>query len=283
MDSHDDPENPLPLGSVDLHQRDDPGDTPILAAAGSLIYPDEDADEAEDEGLDRNEWIRNRITRSHQLINFLLDRGCSATDVNPPLPNDLSPWGNQVQDSVIGLSVSTGTGPLIQRLLDSGADIYLKHQHLHHPRVPLQSSTTDTHTHDVTTLHLTSLFYNSDAVKLLLNHQNHKANGNPDLTSSCDSDGRFPLHWAASGSAESDCRLLDKQLKITETFDCSSTTILLVSTLLTKLDPRPCTMLLEATLGAVAPSMLSLRSAIYSNTRLTLGSPMARAVLSCIY
>ncbi|OQE02092.1 hypothetical protein PENSOL_c003G03998 [Penicillium solitum] len=217
LDSHDDPENPLPLGSVDLHQRDDSGDTPILAAAGSLIYPDEDADEAEDEGLDRNEWIRNRITRSHQLINFLLDRGCSATDVNPPLPNDLSPWGNQVQGSVIGLSVSTGTGPLIQRLLDSGADIYLKHQHLHHPRVPLQSSTTDTHTHDVTTLHLTSLFYNSDAVKLLLNHQNHKANGNPDLTSSCDSDGRSPLHWAASGSAESDCRLLDKQLKITET------------------------------------------------------------------
>ena len=217
LDSHDDPENPLPLGSVDLHQRDDSGDTPILAAAGSLIYPDEDADDVEDEGLDRNEWIRNRITRSHQLINFLLDRGCSATDVNPPLPNDLSPWGNQVQDSVIGLSVSTGTGPLIQRLVDSGADMYLKHQHLHHPRIPLQSSTTDTRTHDVTTLHLASLFYNSDAVKLLLNHQNHKANGNPDLTSSCDSDGRFPLHWAASGSAESDCRLLDKQPKITET------------------------------------------------------------------
>ncbi|KGO40130.1 hypothetical protein PEX1_017370 [Penicillium expansum] len=217
LDSHADPENPLPLGSVDLHQRDDSGDTPILAAAGSLIYPDEDADEVEDEGLDRNEWIRNRITRSHQLINFLLDRGCSATDVNPPLPNGLSPWGNQVQDSVIGLSVSTGSGPLIQRLVDSGADIYLKHQHIHHPRVPLQSSTTDTRTHDVTTLHLASLFYNSDAVKLLLNHQNHKANGNPDLTSSCDSDGRFPLHWAASGSAESDCGLLDKQLKISET------------------------------------------------------------------
>lgn len=222
LDSHDDPENLLPLGSVDLHQRDDDsGDTPILAAAGSLIYHDldEDADEVEDEeGLDRNEWIRNRITRSHQLINFLLDRGCSATDVSPPLPNDLYPWGNQVQDSVIGLAVSTGTGPLIQRLVDSGADIYLKHQHLHHPRVPLQSSTTDARTHDVTTLHLASFFHNSDAVKVLLNHQNHKANGNPDLTSSCDSDGRLPLHWAASGSAESNCRFLDKQLKITETF-----------------------------------------------------------------
>jgi hypothetical protein len=63
-----------------------------------------------------------------------------------------------------------GTGLLIQRLVDSGADIYLKYQHLHHPRVPLQSSTTDTRTHDVTTLYLASLSYNSDAVKLLLNH-----------------------------------------------------------------------------------------------------------------
>jgi hypothetical protein len=65
LDSHEDPENSLPLGSVDLHQRDDSGDTPILAAAGLLIYPDEDADEVENEGLDRNEWIRNRITQSH--------------------------------------------------------------------------------------------------------------------------------------------------------------------------------------------------------------------------
>jgi hypothetical protein len=71
--------------------------------------------------------------------------------------------------------------------------------------------------------------------------------------------------------------------KLQKPFGCSSTTILLVSTLLTKLDPRPYTMLLEATLDAVAPSMLSLLSAIYSNIRLTLGSPMARAVLSCIY
>ncbi|OGE55853.1 hypothetical protein PENARI_c003G09010 [Penicillium arizonense] len=232
LDSHDDPENPLPLGTVELHQRDDSGDTPILAAARSLIYLDKDADEVEDEGLHRNEWIRNRIARSHQLINFLLDQGCSATDVIPPLPNDLSSWGNQVQDSVLGLAVSRGNGPLIQRLIDSGADIYLKHQHLHHARVPLQSSTTNTHTHDVTTLHLASLFYNSDAVKLLLDHQNHKTNGNPDLASSCDSDGRLPLHWAASGRGETDCRLLDKQLRITKTLrlllDHDSTSINLV-------------------------------------------------------
>lgn len=217
LDSHDSSENRLPLGMVDLHQRDDSGDTPILAATGSLMYLDKDADEVEDEGLHWNEWIQNRVARSHQLISFLLDQGCSATDVIPPLPNDLSPWGSQVQDSVLGLAVSRANGPLIQRLIDSGADIYLKHQHLHHTRVPLQSRSTKGRTHDVTTLHLASLFYNTDAVKLLLDHQNYKNNANLELASSCDSDGRLPLHWAASGPGDFNCRLLDKKLRITET------------------------------------------------------------------
>jgi ankyrin repeat protein len=217
LDSHDSPENRLPLGTVDLHQRDDSGDTPILVATASLMYLDKDADEVEDEGLHWNEWIRNRIARGHQLINLLLDRGCSATDVIPPLLNDLSPWGSQVQDSVLGLAVSRANGPLIQRLIDSGADIYLKHQHFHHARVPFQSRTTKGHAYDVTTLHLASLFHNSDAVKLLLDYQNYKNNANPELASSCDSDGRLPLHWAASGPGGFNCRLLDKQLRITET------------------------------------------------------------------
>ncbi|KFZ13073.1 hypothetical protein V502_06779 [Pseudogymnoascus sp. VKM F-4520 (FW-2644)] len=217
LDTHDSPDNRLPLGRVDLHQRDDSGDTPILAATASLMCLDKDADEVEYEGLHWDEWIRNRIARSHQLINLLLDEGCSATDVIPPLRNDLSPWGIQVQDSVLGLAVSRANGPLIQRLIDSGADTYVKHQHLHHARLPLQSKTTEDRAYDVTTLHLASLFYNSDAVKLLLGHQSHKNNANPDLASSCDSDGRLPLHWAASGPGGSDCRLLDPQLRITET------------------------------------------------------------------
>jgi ankyrin repeat protein len=217
LDSHDSSENRLPLGTVDLHQRDDSGDTPILAATGSLMYLDKDADEVEDKGLHWNEWFRNRIARSHQLINFLLDRGCSATDVIRPLSNDLSPWGSQVQDSVLGLAVSRANGSLIQRLIDSGADIYLKHQHFHHAKVPLQSRATKAHTHDVTTLHLASLFYNTDAVRLLLDHQNSKNNANPGLATSCDSDGRLPLHWAASGPGDFNCKLQDKQLRITET------------------------------------------------------------------
>ena len=154
LDSHDGSENRLPLGKADLRQRDDSGKTAILAAAGSLMYIDQGADEVKDESIHWNEWIRNRIAGSHQLTNIILDRGCSATDVIFPLPNDLFPSRSQVQDSVLGLAVSRANGSLIQRLIDSVADIYLKHQHCHHARVPLQSRTRKSHTHDVTTLHL---------------------------------------------------------------------------------------------------------------------------------
>ncbi|OQD77294.1 hypothetical protein PENDEC_c003G05766 [Penicillium decumbens] len=217
LDSHDSAENRLPLGTVDLHQRDDFGNTPTLAAAGALMYLDKDADEVVDEGLYWTVWIRDLIARGHQLIHLLLDRGCSATDVIPPLPNDLNPWGSQVQDSVLGLAVSRANGPLIQRLIDSGADTYLKHQHFHHAGVSFQFRTTKGHAYNVTTLHLASLFHNSDAVRLLLDHQRYKNNANLDLASSCDSDGRLPLHWAASGPGGFNCRIPDKQLKITET------------------------------------------------------------------
>ncbi|KAJ5481531.1 hypothetical protein N7475_000343 [Penicillium sp. IBT 31633x] len=219
LDSHDSSEipNSLQLGSVDLQQIDDSGDTPILAAAGSLMYLDKDAWEVEDNGLDLNEWIRDRIARGHRLINFLLDRGCSATDVIPLLPYDVSPWGGQVQGSVLGLAVSRANAPLIQRLIDSGVDIYLKHRHLHHVGTPFQFSTRNGHSFDVTTLHLASLFYNSDAVELLLDHQNSKRNVSLELASSRDSEGRLPLHWAASGPGGFNCRLLDGHLRITQT------------------------------------------------------------------
>lgn len=217
LDTHDSPSNRLPFGTVDLHQRDESGDTPILAAAASLMYLDKDADEVEYEGLHWDEWIGNRIDRSHQLINLLLDRGCSVTDVIPPLRNDLSPWGIQVQDSVLGLAVSRANGLLIQRLIDSGADTYVKHQHFHHARLPLQSKSKVGRAYDVTAFHLASLFYNSAAIKLLLGHQNHKNNASPDLVSSFDSDGRLPLHWAASGPGGSNCRLSDTESRIIET------------------------------------------------------------------
>jgi hypothetical protein len=93
---------------------------------------DKDTDEEGSEDLHLTAWVQDRIARGHQLLRHLLDRGCYATDVVPQLPNDVSPWANQVQESVLGLAVSRADGPLIQRLVDLGADIYLKHQHFHH-------------------------------------------------------------------------------------------------------------------------------------------------------
>ncbi|GKZ20765.1 hypothetical protein AbraIFM66951_003067 [Aspergillus brasiliensis] len=219
LDRHGSPENLLPLGSVDLHQRDGTGATPILLAAGSLAYFDQDAEEAEDEGSDINmlEWMRDRIARGHQLIHLLLDLGCSATDVVLPVSEDLSAWGGQVRDSVLGLAVSRADAPLIQRLLESGADIYLKHQHFHHAGLSLQFRTPMGHAYDVTALHLPGVFHNPDAVKFLLDRQRSLNNSNPDLASARDNNGRLPLHWAASGLCGAYCRLSDAQHRITET------------------------------------------------------------------
>ncbi len=52
-------------GRIDLRQRDDSGDTPILAAAGSLICLAKDIDEE-----DKTEWIQDRISRAHQLMHL---------------------------------------------------------------------------------------------------------------------------------------------------------------------------------------------------------------------
>ncbi|GKZ28367.1 hypothetical protein AbraIFM66950_005540 [Aspergillus brasiliensis] len=215
LDRHGSPENRLPLGPVDLHQRDGTGATPILLAAGSLAYFDRGAEEDADEGSDVSvtEWMQDRIARGHQLVHLLLDLGCLATDVLPPVSEDLSPGGGQVRDSVLGLAVSRADAPLVQRLIDSGADIYLKHRHFHHAGFSFQG-----HTYDVTTLHLASVFHNSDAVKLLLDCQCSMNKSHPDLAFASDSDGRLPLHWAAAGGpCGPDCRLPDAQHRMTET------------------------------------------------------------------
>lgn len=46
---------------------------------------------------------------------------------------------------------------------------------------------------DVTVLHIGSLFWNIDGIKVLLDH------GGSDLLLCADSVGRLPFHWAAAG------------------------------------------------------------------------------------
>lgn len=216
---------PLPLGTVDLHGRNDAGKTPTLAAAASLVYLNLDADEAEeDEGANRNTWIGDRIARGQQLIHFLLDQGCPATDIIHPFLNDTAADNRQPRGSVLGLAVSRAGGRLVQRLIDLGVNVYLKHQHFHDTVASLQFRNEKALAHDTTTLHLASLFWNADVVNLLLDHHHDqnksKNNPGPDLVSSRDTNGRLPLHWAAASPGTAECRLTDEKIsfRIKETF-----------------------------------------------------------------
>ncbi|KAF9892466.1 hypothetical protein FE257_001575 [Aspergillus nanangensis] len=212
LDSHNSPDNRLPVGTVDLHQKCVCGDTPILLAAESLMHPEIDPD-GEDKDLPLK-WVGDSIARSHRLIHLLLDLGCSATDV-VVWPTGTSHSRDQVLKSVLGFAVSRANTLLLQRLINTGADIHLKHRHLHNTRVTLQFKFPNTY--DVTTLHLAALFNNYNAVKFLLDYQHQNQSTRPDLASSCDSEKRLPLHWAASGAGDPNCRLLGQQLRIAET------------------------------------------------------------------
>ncbi|KAL4928347.1 ankyrin repeat domain-containing protein [Aspergillus undulatus] len=66
----------------------------------------------------------------------------------------------------------------------------------------------------VNTLHIASLFWDANVVKLLLEHTG------PDLVCSRDTNGRLPLHWAAAGTRLEECKFPDGELgvKIAMTF-----------------------------------------------------------------
>ncbi|KAL4744104.1 ankyrin repeat-containing domain protein [Aspergillus similis] len=155
-----------------------------------------------------------------QLVEFLLDKGYSAKDTVPPFLNDVGAR-RQPRDSVLGLAVSRAGTALVQRLISQGADVYLK-QHFHDTTTALvQFGEGMEQVHDVTTLHMASLFWNANVVKLLLEYDYyHRNKTSPDLVSSRDMNGRLSLHWAAAGPGLEECKLLDKDLsvKITETF-----------------------------------------------------------------
>ncbi|KAL4863475.1 hypothetical protein BDV12DRAFT_177474 [Aspergillus spectabilis] len=223
LDSQESQENQLSvvLGKANLHGRDHKTErTPILEAAASLQQLQLDAEEAVDDGADRNQWVRNRIMKAEQLVEFLLDKGCSAKDTAPPFQNDVGA-GRQPRDSVLGLAVSHAGKALVQRLIDQGADVYLQHQHFHDTTTALvQFGEGKERVHGVTTLHMASLFRNADVVKLLLEYDHqHRNKTGPDLVSSHDTNGRLPLHWAAAGPGLDECKLPDEEIgvKITQT------------------------------------------------------------------
>ncbi|KAL2801779.1 hypothetical protein BJX63DRAFT_416648 [Aspergillus granulosus] len=67
----------------------------------------------------------------------------------------------QPRESVLGLVASPGNTTLVQRWIDLGADVYLKHQYLLNLWV-FQFRHGKEQVHDVTVLHLASFFWNAD-------------------------------------------------------------------------------------------------------------------------
>jgi ankyrin repeat protein len=62
---------------------------------------------------------------------------------------------------------------------------------------------------NVTSLHISSMYWNTEALQTLLDHWGR------DMTvslSSRDSNGRLPLHWAAAGSGSHECWLSDAHI-----------------------------------------------------------------------
>ncbi|KAL2850090.1 ankyrin repeat-containing domain protein [Aspergillus pseudodeflectus] len=213
LDNHESLESRLALGLADLNHQDFRSNKSlILEAAASLseLYLDEW--EERNSNINRNEWFQDWIARGEETIQLLLERGCSTTDIIPPLRSG-DHGKSQPQDSVLGLAVSRGRKPLIQRLITSGADVFLKHMHFHDV-VAMFAFRRDTQlAHDVTTLHKAALFWNADAVELLLDYQSSGRFGR-DLAKCRDTNGGLPLHWAAAGPGIDECKLRDKDLQI---------------------------------------------------------------------
>jgi ankyrin repeat protein len=213
LDNRESLESRLALGLADLNHQDfHSNKSLILEAAASLseLYLDEW--EERNSNINRNEWFQDLIARGEETIQLLLERGCSTTDIIPLLRSG-DHGKSQPQDSVLGLAVSRGRKPLIQRLITSGADVFLKHIHFHDVMAMFAFRRDTQLAHDVTTLHKAALFWNADAVELLLDYQSSRRFGR-DLAKCRDTNGGFPLHWAAAGPGIDECKLRDKDLQI---------------------------------------------------------------------
>ncbi|KAL3478347.1 ankyrin repeat-containing domain protein [Aspergillus californicus] len=214
LDTHASDENRLPFGTVDLHGIEPrTGCTPILEAASSLRYLTYEGSEKCIDPPDLHRWADERIPRAEQLIHFLLDRGCLATNI---LLGFLSGTEAEKQplDSVLRLAVSRAGRGVIQRLIDQGADIYLKHEHMFDVSEIARFRDGGNPVLDSTTLHIAGQYWNSDIVGLLLDYHRDNSDKGPDLASVQDSHGRLPLHYAAAGPGRNECNFRDEDLTI---------------------------------------------------------------------
>ncbi|KAF3392733.1 Serine/threonine-protein phosphatase 6 regulatory ankyrin repeat subunit B [Penicillium rolfsii] len=207
--------------SVDFNQSD--RDEALLAAAGALNHLPPEVREHETP-IDLDQWRCNLIARGEKLIHLLLDNGASAQVID--LPTDERQWasrilcgGNAIKNddesqsfqsfgTTLGLASSRAGSTLVKRLIHQGANIHVKEQYQYYSashfwfdtRIPW----------NVTSLHISSMYWNTEALQTLLDHWGRDTT---ESLSSRDSNGRLPLHWAAAGPGSHECWLSDIHVK----------------------------------------------------------------------
>ncbi|QKX63664.1 uncharacterized protein TRUGW13939_10835 [Talaromyces rugulosus] len=200
-----------PLGTISA--RDEENETPLLSAASSLInlgFGDASNGNADD-GADVYKWNIDRISRAEEFINLLLDRGACAQDSR--FPNNDDDMKSQPLETVLGMAISRGSYALVKRLLDQGADPYIKH-HFDYNIVMRFGHHHDSFK-DVNVLHMAALYWNAEGIKALIDHH---TNSYTDLIFSRDSNGHLPLHYAAVTQSFSECTRPDISSRLVDTF-----------------------------------------------------------------
>ncbi|KUL81749.1 hypothetical protein ZTR_09411 [Talaromyces verruculosus] len=177
-----------PLG--DIRRRTKFGDTAVLSAASSLENFNFQDFKDKDYSL---EWIKERFARSEELIHLLLDRGASARDSNTVgfFRDQYDEEKLQPRDTVLSLAITRASSGLVKRLIENGADKDRKDWYARMNNTSFGGSQISAQ--NVSVLHIGSLYWNVEGIKVLLDHEGS------DLLLCADSIGRLPFHWAAAG------------------------------------------------------------------------------------
>lgn len=188
---------------ADLHARDGFGYTPILAAAKSLVSCA--ASEAAMVGAQVDtQTARERVHRSLELMDLLLDRGACASDsgnYDAKLDTKHSAAvdsDDRDKDTVLSLAISRAGPTLLRRLIEAGADALATTSGRSHDDIYFAFMHTASFG-NVTLMHLAAFYGNLPAIQVLIEHYAQRGLDLADVMACRDHFGRMPIHYAAAG------------------------------------------------------------------------------------
>ncbi|KAG7404973.1 2-5A-dependent ribonuclease [Fusarium oxysporum f. sp. rapae] len=165
---------------ADIQERGNNGESAILSATDTRGTRTIDYLGHQEVCLDNNEAV----------MHLLLDRGACASD-------SLTRYDDrreaQASETVLTLAIQWAGPGLIQRLIDSGAEVHAKigYKVGFIPRLEFKDMSVD-----VTAISVASLHANFKAVEVLISNRGNGVDIT-DMTSHRDSQGRLPVHWAS--------------------------------------------------------------------------------------